>query len=75
MVLHLVPDGFDQVGFEEIRLFEDDPAPRPADARMDKRQQRANGDPSIDRMPLPRHPIAVASHQRIDACPSSTRMK
>lgn len=30
MVLHLVPDGFDQVELEEIRLFEDDPQPKSA---------------------------------------------
>ena len=28
MVLHLVPDGFDQVELEEIRLFPDDPQPK-----------------------------------------------
>ena len=28
MVLHLVPDGFNQVELEEIRLFPDDPQPK-----------------------------------------------
>ena len=30
MVLHLVPDGFDQVELEEIRFLEDDPQPKSA---------------------------------------------
>lgn len=28
MVLHLVPDGFDSIELEEIRLFADDPQPK-----------------------------------------------
>jgi hypothetical protein len=65
MVLHLVPDGFDQVELEEIRLFPDDPQPKTPmmhEWTSDNKEQTIIH-PSIDRQPVPRYPIATSPGQ------------